>query len=596
MPSEQVGINMANILIIDDKDANRKVLTNLLRHTGHRILEASNGADGLSKAHADLPDLIITDLLMPVMDGFEFVRNLRKDTKYKGTPVIFCTATYLEPNARTLADSCGPNHFVTKPFEPSELLDLVQTALIAENNHRQSVPEQMPDLAIREMHLKLLQDKLAEKIDELELVNASLEERVQIRTQELEAANEKLGQQMGERDRANQELQRSRKEQIELKDQFLSNVSHELRSPLTVIHEFVSILIDGLGGPINADQREYLEIALRNANQLKRMIDDLLEVSRGAEGKLSVKRSVTSPGEIVKQTICSFGASVAKMGISVRSDIQAGLPAVYADPWRVCQVLTNLLDNAVKFSQENSAITVRAHILEEDPSFVCFSVVDNGCGIKPEESERVFDRLHQSKNALQTSRRGLGLGLYICKELIDLHGGRIWHDGKRQGGCTMLFTLPIFSTARMIAPIVKKCTPTDNSFALLAVEVSPRNGWSSEQKRAKTRSIICSTIEHCILPDLDVLLPPQSRAEKSLFWIVARANQKGAEVLEKRIREQLSDVAELKQDNISCTVSAQILKTDLFESDSPMERHVESVIAVLDKLLQVGNFERTLAK
>lgn len=105
---------MATVLVIDDRETNRKVLSTLLRHTGHQVLEAINGQDGLSKAHSMHPDLIITDLLMPVMDGFEFVRLLRSDAIYAHVPVIYCTATYVEPSARALADACGPTHFLNE--------------------------------------------------------------------------------------------------------------------------------------------------------------------------------------------------------------------------------------------------------------------------------------------------------------------------------------------------------------------------------------------------------------------------------------------------------------------------------------------------
>src|SRR5690242_11239966 len=141
---------MATILVIDDKETNRKVLSTLLRHTGHQVLEAINGQDGLSKAHITHPDLIITDLLMPVMDGFEFVRLLRADAIHAHVPVIYCTATYLEASARALADACGPNHFLTKPFEPSTLLEVVESALGPDSNRQSTAPAPLPEPAIHE--------------------------------------------------------------------------------------------------------------------------------------------------------------------------------------------------------------------------------------------------------------------------------------------------------------------------------------------------------------------------------------------------------------------------------------------------------------
>jgi signal transduction histidine kinase len=395
-----------------------------------------------------------------------------------------------------------------------------------------------------------------------------------------------------ERQRMQGETDQIRKQQLQLKDDFLSHVSHELRSPLAVVHQFVSILLDGLGGPIDADQREYLEITLRNTNQLKGMINDLLEASRADTAKLTVKQSVISVGDILKQTIRSLRETAATKGICLQMDVPDGLPPVYADSRRVCQVLTNLLDNSVKFSPQGSSITVKARHLEEDPGFVCVSVDDNGCGIAPEEAPRVFDRMYQAKNSLQGGRCGLGLGLYICKELISLHGGRIWNDCERQGGCTVSFTLPVFWIESMIAPILKNGTLRDSSFALVTIEVLPAHAWPSERKRELALTKICQVVDRCILPDLDVLLPPQNREGIDLFWIVARANQKGADVIVKRIREQISLCEDLKLAGISCSVFSESLKLSAMESEWPLERQVECVVSCLGKLLQVETTER----
>ena len=583
---------MAKILVVDDRASNRDVLTTLLGYRGHRVSEATNGADALDKVHTDPPDLIITDLLMPGMDGFEFVRNLRADAEQANTPVIFVTATYLEPEARALADTCGPHHFVTKPFEPTELLEIVDTALIPSDKVQQPVQNPQVHSATRDMHLKLLQDKLVSKVGQLESLNAHLEERVRDRTLELQAANENLKHQMELSERANRELEESRNEQIRLRDEFLSHVSHELRSPLAVVHQFVSILFDGLGGPLNATQKEYLDIALRNMNQLRGMIDDLLEASRADAAKLAVKLSVTPVGDVLKQTIRSLRETAAAKSISLQTDFPNDLPPVYADPVRISQVLTNLLDNAVKFSPSKCSITVRARALEEDPTFVCISVADCGCGIKPEESERVFDRLYQVKSSSQAGRRGLGLGLYICKELVSLHGGRIWNDKERRGGCTVSFTLPVFSIGSMIAPIVKQRTPTDLSFALVVIEVHADKAWPSERKREQALSKINHVISRCILPDLDVLLPPQSRKGLDLFWIFARTNQKGADVIVKRVREQISLCEDLKRAGITCNVSSEILELGTLERECTPDRQVQCVVAYLEKMLQVETTER----
>lgn len=579
---------MATILVVDDKELNRSVLNVLLSHQGHRIVEACDGADALGKAQSEKPELIITDILMPKMDGYEFVRRLRESPAMPDAKVIFYSALYREEETRSLAAACGVSTLICKPTEPEEILHTVEGVL----NSAPSLRPAPPKLDQAAEVVRLLSDKLYQKVQELENLNATLETTVILRTHELEEANRSLKEQIVSRQKAEEAAAADRDTKLRIKSDFLSHVSHELRSPLTVVHQFVSILLDGLGGSINANQKEYLEIALRNVNQLKGMIDDLLEASRAESCKLTVKRSVVPLDDVLNKTLVSFRAVAASKLISFQSVIAEHLPPVYVDPARISQVLSNLLDNAVKFSPEKSSITVRAQVLGDDPSFICVSVADCGCGIDPEESERIFDRLYQVQNSLQASRRGLGLGLFICKELITLHGGRIWNDTKRRRGSTFSFTVPIFSLGTMIAPIVKKMTATEHCFALITVELRPLKVWPTERKREQVLYLVLEVIGRCILPDLDVLLPPQNRKGADLFWIVARTDQTGADVITKRVREQLLECPELRPVGMSWEVTNVILDPGEFAENCPLERKVGSVVARLEKLLQPETTER----
>ena len=239
------------------------------------------------------------------------------------------------------------------------------------------------------------------------------------------------------------ELDRVRKEQLVMKDRILSHVSHELRTPLTALHQFVTILLDGLAGNINAEQKEYLEIALKNANQLNEMIEDLLDSTRIDSGKMLFHPEAVSLQAIMGEIHLTLRSMASEKKISLTVDIDADLPRLYADPVRVRQVLLNLLDNALKFTQEGGAIKIRGGMFERDPGFVCVSVTDTGPGISPEAQKNLFQRLHQEDNAGAASRKGLGLGLYISKEIISRHHGNIWVDSQPGGGTTFSFTLPV---------------------------------------------------------------------------------------------------------------------------------------------------------
>jgi len=262
--------------------------------------------------------------------------------------------------------------------------------------------------------------------------------------QQIQDSAARLAHEMEERKRAEEELDRSRKEQIRLKDQFLSQVSHELRSPLMAAQQFVEILLEGIAGEINGEQREYLNITLRNINQLNSMIGDLLEATRIQNGKLRVDlRSIILP-EVVKEAVESARPVAQERQIALSLDTPL-LPPVLADPSRVRQIVTNLLDNALKFTPPHGAVRVHVALDEQDPRFVRVKVTDTGCGINADDLGKVFDRHYQGSGNDCMARKGLGLGLHICKELVTLQRGQILVTSDGNAGSTFSFTLPLSS-------------------------------------------------------------------------------------------------------------------------------------------------------
>jgi len=254
------------------------------------------------------------------------------------------------------------------------------------------------------------------------------------------------------------ELDRARKEQLIIKDQILSHVSHELRTPLTSVHQFITILLDGLAGEIGKEQKDYLQIALRNVDQLNKMIDDLLESTRADSGKWHFEPEPTNLQVILEELVQTFDSAASGKKISLVNEVGQNLPSLWADPDRVRQVLLNLLDNALKFTPEGGAIRVRAGVFEQDPAFICVSVADTGPGISLEDQEKLFQRLYQKNEANTSSRKGLGLGLYICKEIVSRHKGTIWVASQPGRGSTFSFTLPVYSPSSQSA-----APPTEGS-------------------------------------------------------------------------------------------------------------------------------------
>jgi signal transduction histidine kinase len=233
--------------------------------------------------------------------------------------------------------------------------------------------------------------------------------------------------------------------ELQTKDTLLSHVSHELRTPMAVIHQFSTILADGLAGPTTADQQHYLKIILANATQLEAMINDLLESVRAKTGKLAIEPAAFSLAALVAEMIKSYRPAAELHQVTLRADVAPDVPAVWGDARRVRQVFGNLLENALKFTPARGSITVRADRPESEPGFVRVSVADTGIGIPAGHHEKVFDRLYQVEGSNPASRKGLGLGLHISKELVTLHGGRIWLDSSPGQGTTVHFTLPVHS-------------------------------------------------------------------------------------------------------------------------------------------------------
>ena len=371
-------------------------------------------------------------------------------------------------------------------------------------------------------------------------------------------------------------LDMSRRQQLQFKNEFLSHVSHELRTPLTCIHQFVSLMLDGLAGTLIPEQREHLETVFRSVNQLRAMITDLLEATRAESGKMSIEPHCIVIGDVIRQAVAMLQGTAQAKGIGLEAGLDIRIPFVYADPKRVLQVLTNLIDNAIKFTPADGSVMVKACLMERDPGFVQVSVTDTGRGISPESKALIFERLYQDPNSIDDSRKGLGLGLFISKQLVQLHGGQIWVDSQLSHGSTFVFTLPLFSLAKFLAPAITHQGRLRDALSLITVEVSPLRK-PSASNWGDVRQYCLDILEPCILGDKDAILPALGNAGGTeTLVIVASTDEHGATVVEKRIREQLGRSERLRA---SCAfeVSSVGLKLPAADRQEPVEKLVQEV-------------------
>jgi signal transduction histidine kinase len=399
-----------------------------------------------------------------------------------------------------------------------------------------------------------------------------------------------------ERHRLQTETDLFRTQQLQFKDEFLSHVSHELRSPLSAIYQFVTILLDGLAGDLNLEQHQYLEIALRNAKQLESMIKDLLEVTREQAGKLVIELQCTSVGEAIAYTLDTLKGAATAKGVSLTSDIQVHLPLVCADPIRLRQILVILIDNAIKFTPANGTVTIQAYVSEQDSNLLDLKVSDSGCGISPEMTERIFERMFQASDPASAGRKGLGLGLYICKELVTRQGGQIWAKSALGEGAVFSVTMPIFSLANLITPTLGKQSRLEGPITLVVTELASEIGWLSDEVRAEHSHGVRAFLQQCLQSDLDVLLPKMgATGATELFFIVAATDEIGGVALAKRIGEHKNNSNYIEQAGVTLATSCQSLGTGKRNSSEPTKQVLEKTAARIQALINVEISSRQVA-
>jgi PAS domain S-box-containing protein len=381
-----------------------------------------------------------------------------------------------------------------------------------------------------------------------------------------------------ERQRIAAQLEETRRERASLQEQFLSHVSHELRTPLTAIYLFITNLLDGLLGDLTPEQHAHLELAVDNVLQLKHMVSDLLDITRLETHKLTVEPQYANPVKLIAQALSTCRSNAARKHIDLRSEVALDLPSIWADPARVLEILINLIDNATKFTPEGGTVTVGSRQFPESHGFLCLSVSDTGVGISPEDVKIVFDRLTQLKGNAKTSRDGLGLGLFICKELVLRHGGRIWVESRLGHGSSFYFTVPVFSVAKLCAHVFTVSNLEVGCVTLIAVDVATAEGVSQAALPAEMSKILM----RCIRPAQDVLLPMMSDSEQTYtFFIVACTGNSGFLLISSRIGRELQNFDGTSK--LKPAISSTVL---LFLPGRSRQEQIDEVTARIERLIQ----------
>lgn len=404
---------MVRILVAEDSRTQAEQLKDLLETRGYAVVVAGDGEQALAAARRDKPTLVITDIVMPGMDGYALCSALRSDPALQDVPVIMLTSlSSMQEIAKSL--ECGADNFIRKPYEPVNLLSRID--YILSNRALRSERRTRMGLEINLGGKKHLITSEREQI--LDLLVSSYEEAVK--------ANEALKLREKELEAANQEL-----------ESFAYSVSHDLRSPLRAIDGFSAILQDSCGDRLDDEDRRLLAKIRHSTSRMAQLIEDLLRLSQ-------VGRAPLAAQQIDMAALARGALDELHPGPTARCVIEP-LPAAWGDASLIRQVWTNLLSNALKYSRGRDQPVVEVSGHAESGANV-YRVKDNGAGFDMKHYDKlfgVFQRLHSGDEF-----PGTGIGLSIVQRVIARHGGRVWAEGKVDGGATFSFSLPASDVRR----------------------------------------------------------------------------------------------------------------------------------------------------
>ncbi len=365
------------VLVVDDSPDIREYIADCLAGRYHVIL-AADGQEGLDRARADRPSLIVSDVMMPIMDGYELCRHVKGDDDLADTPFMLVTSK-ASSDDKIAGLEAGADDYVAKPFSARELVVRVGNLIRAQ--------EQMRDL---------------------ERLNT-----------ELVTSNSAL------------------KQASEMKSQLLSIASHDMKNPLTAIREFARVLKEDVD---ESHQEELLTLIFDSSNEMLTLISQLLDSSALGGASLQLRRNDTNLVDLAERIVERNAWIADRKGQVIHTTMDdSGACSLKADTERVREAMDNLISNAIKYSPLQSEIYVTVRRRDQE---VIFSVQDNGPGLTKDDLERVFGQFQKLSARPTGGESSTGLGLSIVKQIVDLHDGQVWAENRPEGGSHFGFSLP----------------------------------------------------------------------------------------------------------------------------------------------------------
>ena len=378
--AEQAPSPHPRILYIEDNPESRALVRGVLEARGFDVLEASDGIAGIDLAISAHPDLILCDIEMPGIDGYETATRLRSYRGLDGCPIVVLTSH----GDRGLSLSIGCDGYIEKPIDIEKFPGQLREFLKGKREKVQGTEERR---YLREY-------------------SQSLVERLEATVRELTAANSRL------------------RAAARSKTEFMQNLSHELATPLTPITGYLKILRSGKTGSMTDQQGKILESMTLASDRLSRTIDNLVDFATLESGGYAIHRDSFDPAALARSVYDEERLKARARKVTLELVLETH-ELGWGDERKLRQAVTNLLDNAIKFSPHGSQVMLR---LSSDPARLLFEVYDQGEGLLPDEGEKVFDPFFHADRIGEERAPGAGLGLPVAKQIVEAHGGHIWAE------------------------------------------------------------------------------------------------------------------------------------------------------------------------
>ncbi|MEO0839511.1 MAG: ATP-binding protein [Cyanobacteria bacterium J06643_5] len=485
---------LADILVIDDTPENLALLSQILKDKGYKVRSVTKASTGLRGAKAAPPDLILLDVKMPEMNGYEVCQHLKADELTRDIPVIFISALG-DVLDKVKAFEVGGVDYITKPLQVEEVLARIQTHLTIrrlqtqlQNQNNQLQQEISERTAAEEKFAKAFRSSpnpitittlnenrfidinrsflemsgysQPEIIGELAanlnmwvnpkvydsalqkiLKNGSLHNlECKLRTKQGKIKIVLLSIELIELNGVTCTLNiiNDITERKRLEDEFISLVSHELRTPMNSIIGALDLLNTQQLGSLTDKGQQIINIAINNTERLIRLVNDILDLERIKSGKINMQPSKYNAAELLIQAAQTMQSMAFSAQINL--NVEPTSIEIIADSDRILQALTNLLSNAIKFSQPGQTVELRSIV---NSNYLQVEIQDQGRGIPPDKQQLIFERFQQVDASDSRSKGGTGLGLPICRSIIEQHKGQIWVESVLGKGSTFYIHLPI---------------------------------------------------------------------------------------------------------------------------------------------------------